>query len=64
VEALDEFKKVKMALGRRSSEQGFAIPIAVGLGLVMLLVECDIIRSQGDQVTASAQKGATQSLCN
>jgi len=31
-------KKLKMALGRRSSEQGFAIPIAVGLGLVMLLV--------------------------
>jgi hypothetical protein len=56
-------KKLKMALGRRSSEQGFAIPIAVGLGLVMLLVGMTmIIRSQGDRVTASAQKGTAQSL--
>jgi len=35
--------------------------IAVGLGLVMLLVGVTmIIRSQGDQVTASAQKGAAK----
>lgn len=50
-------KKLKIALRRSSSEQGFAIPIAVGMGLIMLLVGVTmIIKSQGDQVTASAQK--------
>lgn len=56
-------RKLKIALRRRSNEQGFAIPIAVGMGLVMLLVGVTmIIRSQGDQVTASAQKATAQSL--
>ncbi len=55
--------KLKIALRRRSSEQGFAIPIAMGLGLFMILIGATMImRSQGDQVTASAQKGAAQSL--
>lgn len=52
-----------MALRRSSNEQGFAIPIAMGLGLIMLLVGATmIIRAQGDQVTASAQKGTARSL--
>lgn len=56
-------KRLKLALRRRSSEQGFAIPIAIGLGLIMILIATMMImRSQGDQVTASAQKGAAQSL--
>lgn len=56
-------RKLKMVLRRRSSEQGFAMPIAVGLGLIMILVGITmIIRAQGDQVTASAQKATAQSL--
>lgn len=56
-------KKLKIALRRSSSEQGFAIPIVVGMGLVMLLVGVTmIVRSQGDQVTASAQKATADSL--
>lgn len=56
-------KKLKIDLRRRSSEQGFAIPIAMGLGLVMLLVGVTmIVRSQEDTVTASAQKATTDSL--
>lgn len=56
-------RKLKMALRGRSNEQGFAIPAVVGLGLAMLLVSVTmIVRSQGDQVTASAQKATFQSL--
>jgi hypothetical protein len=57
-------KKLKVVLTRhRYSEQGFAMPIALGLGFVMLLIGATMImRSQGDQVTASAQKVTAQSL--
>ncbi len=56
-------KKLKIALIHRSSEQGFAIPIAMGLGLAMLLVGAMmIVRSQGDQVSASAQKATNRGL--
>ena len=56
-------KKLKIAFRRRSREQGFAIPIAMGLGLIMILIATMmIVRSQGDQVTASAQKGAAQNV--
>lgn len=56
-------KNLKIALIRRSSEQGFAIPTAVGLGLFMILTAATmIVRSQGDQVTASAQKTTNRSL--
>lgn len=56
-------KKLKSALINRSGEQGFAIPIAVGLGLIMLLIATTmIVRSQGDQVTASAQKATSRGL--
>ena len=55
--------KLKIALRLRSNEQGFAMPIVIGLGLIMTLVAITmIVRSQGDQVTASAQKATTQSL--
>lgn len=56
-------KKLKIALISCSSEQGFAMPIAIGLGLVMILIAATLlIRSQGDQVTASAQKATSRSL--
>lgn len=56
-------KKLKIYLIRRSSEQGFAMPIAIGMGLIMILIAATmIIRSQGYQVTASAQKSTAQSL--
>lgn len=54
---------LKTALIRRTSEQGFAIPVALGLGLVMLLVGATmIVRSQGDNATASAQKETSRSM--
>lgn len=59
-------KKLKIALKRNSghqSEQGFALPMAIGMGMVMLLVGTTMmIRSQGDQMTASAQKATGGSL--
>ena len=55
--------KLKIALIRRSSEGGFAMPIALGLGLVMMLVGATmVVRSQGDQVTAGAQKATARGL--
>lgn len=56
-------KNLKFVLKNRSSEQGFVIPIAVGMGLIMILIATTmIVRSQGDQVSASAQKATAQSL--
>lgn len=55
--------KLKIALIRRSSEQGFALPLAVGMGFVMLLIATTLVmRSQGDQTTALVQKSTAQSL--
>lgn len=56
-------KKLKIALKRHSSEQGFALPVAVGMGLILTLVAATMIaRSKGDQVTASAQKVTADSF--
>lgn len=56
-------KKLKLALRNCSTEHGFAIPIAVGMGLVMILIGATmIVRSQGNEVTASAQKATAGSL--
>lgn len=50
-------RNIKTVLTRRT-DQGFALPVAMGTGLVMLLVGATLIgRSQGDQITASARKG-------
>lgn len=55
--------KMKIALVSHSREQGFAVPIAIGLGFIILLIATTlIIRSQEDRVTASAQKATAQSL--
>lgn len=56
-------RKLKFALKSCSSEQGFAIPTVVGVGLVLTLVGVTmIVRSQGEQVTTLAQKQTAQSL--
>ena len=56
-------KNLKLTLKNRSSEQGFAIPIAVGMGLIMILVGTTmIVRSQGDEVTALTQKATNRGL--
>lgn len=56
-------RKLKIALKPHSSEQGFALPVALGMGLIMVLVGTTmLIRGQGDQVTASAQKATSRSL--
>lgn len=56
-------KKLNIFLRLNSNEQGFAIPIALGLGLVMILVGTTmLVRSQGDQINGSLQKNTAQSL--
>jgi hypothetical protein len=56
-------KKLKIALINSYSDRGFAMPIAIGLGLIMLLIAATmIVRSQGDQTTALAQKATARSL--
>jgi Tfp pilus assembly protein PilX len=56
--------KLKISLIRRTtSEQGFAMPVALGLGLIMALIGVTmIVRSQGDRVTSAAQKATASSL--
>jgi Tfp pilus assembly protein PilX len=55
--------KLKIALIRRYSDQGFALPIAMGMGLIMLLIAATLImRSHGDQTTALAQKATNRGL--
>jgi hypothetical protein len=57
-------RKLKSALRHHfnhQGEQGFVLPIAIGLGLAMILVGTTmVIRSQGDQVTASAQQATSR----
>lgn len=56
-------KNLKLVLNNHSNEQGFALPIALGMGLIMLLIAATMVmRSQGDQVTASTQKSTAQGL--
>ena len=55
--------KLKIFLIRRISQGGFALPVAIGLGFVLLLIAATLImRSQGDRVTASAQKATSRGL--
>ncbi|MBD2293558.1 hypothetical protein H6G06_08665 [Anabaena sphaerica FACHB-251] len=55
--------RLKMALLLHSGESGFAIVIAVSLGLIMILVGLTMtMRSQGDQIVASTQKATERSL--
>lgn len=55
--------KLKLALLHQSTDKGAVLPIIIGLGLIMTLAGTTmIIRSSSEQLTASAQKGTTQSL--
>lgn len=56
-------KNLNIAFIHCSREQGFALPTAIGMGLVMILISATLlIRSQGDQITASDQKETARSL--
>jgi hypothetical protein len=53
----------KWQTNQKHTGRGFAIPIALGLGLAMILVGLTLIfRSQSDQVLADSQKLAAQSV--
>lgn len=55
--------KLKFALIHRYRDRGFALPIAIALGFIMILIAATLVmRSQGDQTTAQAQKATAQSL--
>lgn len=55
--------RLKMALLLHSKESGFAIVIAVSLGLIMLMVGLTmILRSQNDQTVASTQKQTEETV--
>ena len=55
--------KLKFALICRYSDRGFALPIAISLGFIILLVVATLLmRSQGDQLTAAVQKNTAESL--
>ncbi len=54
---------MRLALMRNSNEKGFALPIAMGVGLVIVLLGAVMMaRSQTDRVTSSTQKATTQGL--
>lgn len=55
--------RLRNTIRDRDSEQGFAMPVAIGFGLVILLAAGVLItRSQNDNVAASAQKLTDSSL--
>jgi hypothetical protein len=55
--------KVNQQSWGKLSEAGFALPIAIGVGLIMLLLGITmVVRSQNDQINASAQKSTAKSL--
>lgn len=55
--------KTALILMRNSKEQGFAVAIALVIGLVMLLVGTTmIVRSQGDKTNGTLQKSTSKSL--
>ncbi len=48
---------------RDRSQAGFAVPLALGLGLVMIIVAASIIgRSQSDQITTNSQRETNRAL--
>lgn len=56
-------KQTQAGLERSTGNEGFALPIAIGLGLMTVLIGATmVVRSHGDQVTASAQKATASSL--
>ncbi|MTJ43610.1 DUF7305 domain-containing protein [Dolichospermum flos-aquae] len=56
-------QRLKIAIVYLSGEEGFVMPIAVGFGLVMLIIALTMImRSQSDVVSASSQKTVSGAL--
>lgn len=56
-------KVFKVARRLEASERGFALPSILGLGLLMLMIATAlIIKAQGDQATAIAQRDTAESL--
>jgi hypothetical protein len=52
-----------MYINRYSTQQGFALPIAIGLGITIMLISLSIIvRSHSDNETASAQRSNVRGL--
>jgi Tfp pilus assembly protein PilX len=55
--------KLAIALINQSNQKGFALPIAMGMGLFLLLIATIMMfKSQSDRVSAASQKATTQSL--
>ncbi|MDV2992074.1 MAG: hypothetical protein N4J56_001728 [Chroococcidiopsis sp. SAG 2025] len=55
--------KLKFTLICRCSDRGFALPVAIGLGFVFLLIAVTLVmRSQSDETTASTQKATARGL--
>ena len=55
--------KLKIALIFRSSEQGFAVPIALMLGLIMILLgTINIFKSQEENIIAITQRQTNKAL--
>lgn len=55
--------KCSMFINRYSAQQGFALPIAIGLGITIMLISLSIIvRSHSDNETASAQRSNVRGL--
>lgn len=62
-EAKSMRNKARLMPRRKSSESGFALPIAIGTGLIMLLIGITIIvRSQTDKNDAVIRKDSSDSL--
>ncbi|KAI9135007.1 hypothetical protein ON05_018290 [Acaryochloris sp. CCMEE 5410] len=54
---------IKYCLECRNKQAGFALPVAIGMGLIILLVGLTmLLRSQDSQVSAIAQKDTAKSL--
>jgi hypothetical protein len=52
-----------MLISRHSAQQGFALPIAIGLGITIMLISLSIIvRSHSDNETALAQRSNVRGL--
>jgi hypothetical protein len=55
--------RLQPKLRLNADQQGFSVPLVVGLGLLMILISTTlIIKAQGDQVTAISQKETAESL--
>ena len=48
---------------RSTNQAGFALPVAIGMGLVMIIVAASMIgRAQGDQIITNSQRETNRAL--